>query len=25
LFAQDWYNKDKGASLEQDFREMLVG
>jgi hypothetical protein len=23
LFAQDWYNKDKGASLEKDFLELL--
>jgi len=23
LFAQDWYNKDKGLSLEADFIEML--
>ena len=23
LFAQDWYNKDKGASLEADFAELL--
>ena len=22
-FAQDWYNKDKGASLEVDFIELL--
>ena len=23
LFAQDWYNKDKGASLEADFADLL--
>ena len=23
LFAQDWYNKDKGASLEADYLELL--
>ncbi len=23
LFAQDWYNKDKGASLELDFEELM--
>jgi hypothetical protein len=23
LFAQDWYNKDKGGSLEADFTALL--
>lgn len=25
LFAQEWYNKDKGASLEEDFKALLTG